>query len=659
MRQTTNSLDLSTTKAYSYIRFSTTRQKKGDSLRRQTELAERYAIQQGLCLQDLSFEDLGVSAYRGSNSIEGALSCFIAAVRDGEIDRGSWLLVESVDRLSRQATEDALSLFTTIINLGITLVTLQDCEVYRKGELSMSKLMLLLVKAQAAFEESDKKGKRSKANWDTKRAKMRAGKKFKVATTPQWLTWDKAKERYEIKQEAAATLQRLFNLTIDGYGARAIASTFNDEAIPMLNGAPAKWLASTVNRLQNDKKVIGIYQPKSRGLDGSRTPIGAPVENFYPSVIDKQDFYEAMRIRESKRRGESGSYRRGSMRNLFTGLLRCGLCGNPLHVVQQNNKARVERYGVQYRLVCSTKKELGCASASIKYLTFERMVSSALAYIPELMAGQLDNTSVLKSLDKQLGAANAELKDLTIQGKRVLDMLLTRQESEVLTQRFDSIEQSKLNLQDRIAELQTSKLEASSVEGFFKQAQVMFNEVNSEQAITSVDWRQRFNTQLKRILSKLVVYMSKEGVSVWAVDKSDNTVLSLVGGRRMRLMAGESDMKGNHYGRLVDGDSSIEGDEEGILVYLRNRKEDHNVERVANSTELHANEDMCVEYFDWFESQSLSFVKGTRQAAPTIQDYFYWQRENFIRWGETDEYICRWEDNMVKALAYCGVAWLK
>ena len=41
-------------KAYSYIRFSSTRQMRGDSLRRQTELSEQYAKEHNLELDQIS-----------------------------------------------------------------------------------------------------------------------------------------------------------------------------------------------------------------------------------------------------------------------------------------------------------------------------------------------------------------------------------------------------------------------------------------------------------------------------------------------------------------------------------------------------------------------------------------------------------------------------
>jgi DNA invertase Pin-like site-specific DNA recombinase len=78
--------------AYSYIRFSSEPQAWGDSRRRQTAAATRYARQNDLALDDgLTFQDLGVSAFRGRNSRTGALGAFLAAIELGVIAPGSYL----------------------------------------------------------------------------------------------------------------------------------------------------------------------------------------------------------------------------------------------------------------------------------------------------------------------------------------------------------------------------------------------------------------------------------------------------------------------------------------------------------------------------------------------------------------------------------------
>jgi DNA invertase Pin-like site-specific DNA recombinase len=57
--------------------------------------------------KSLTFRDIGVSAYRGKNAADGALRAFVAPVEDGRVPQGSFLVVESLDRISRQAVREA------------------------------------------------------------------------------------------------------------------------------------------------------------------------------------------------------------------------------------------------------------------------------------------------------------------------------------------------------------------------------------------------------------------------------------------------------------------------------------------------------------------------------------------------------------------------
>ncbi|MFJ3056945.1 recombinase family protein [Herbaspirillum sp. NPDC087042] len=106
----------SSVKAYSYIRMSTEIQQKGHSEQRQRELSENYAKLHGLELVDQSvYKDIGVSAFRSTNLESGALGQFVTALKSGKIARGSVLLVESLDRLSRDSSHIALRLFLVLI----------------------------------------------------------------------------------------------------------------------------------------------------------------------------------------------------------------------------------------------------------------------------------------------------------------------------------------------------------------------------------------------------------------------------------------------------------------------------------------------------------------------------------------------------------------
>ena len=88
------------TDAISYKRFSSGRQAKGNSIARQSDLEEKYAATHGLRIMD-TYTDAGVGGYHGANADIGALRRLLDAARAGDFKRGTPLLVESLDRLSR------------------------------------------------------------------------------------------------------------------------------------------------------------------------------------------------------------------------------------------------------------------------------------------------------------------------------------------------------------------------------------------------------------------------------------------------------------------------------------------------------------------------------------------------------------------------------
>jgi len=114
-------------KAYSYTRFSTPEQAKGDSSTRQALAAQQWAEARGVELDaELTFRDEGVTAYDGSNVERGALGAFLKAVYCGDVPKGSWLLVESLDRISRQKPWKTAQLMGAIAEAGVVVVDLSD-----------------------------------------------------------------------------------------------------------------------------------------------------------------------------------------------------------------------------------------------------------------------------------------------------------------------------------------------------------------------------------------------------------------------------------------------------------------------------------------------------------------------------------------------------
>ena len=113
-------------KAYSYVRFSTPEQELGDSARRQTDLAKLYADKNGLELDTTLQLDDRAPAYQGRNATVGALGAFRKAVIEGGVPQGSYLIVESLDRISRQTVRKAVRTLEDIVEAGVCVVDLSD-----------------------------------------------------------------------------------------------------------------------------------------------------------------------------------------------------------------------------------------------------------------------------------------------------------------------------------------------------------------------------------------------------------------------------------------------------------------------------------------------------------------------------------------------------
>src|SRR5262249_35787215 len=121
--------------AFSYARFSTSEQKEGRSLARQMELTQAYCARRGLALDERRFADLGVSGYHGTNATHGELADFLEMVRDGRIPKGSVLVVENVDRLSRLPPDRATALIMEIVEAGVEVATISPEAGYTKANI--------------------------------------------------------------------------------------------------------------------------------------------------------------------------------------------------------------------------------------------------------------------------------------------------------------------------------------------------------------------------------------------------------------------------------------------------------------------------------------------------------------------------------------------
>ncbi|MBZ9979759.1 recombinase family protein [Mesorhizobium sp. BR-1-1-8] len=358
-------------RAYSYVRWSTVVQGSGDSDRRQVKMAVDYAEKHGLDLvPEHMIRDEGLSGFTGKNVTEGALGQFIKAVEDQKIPKGSYLLVESFDRLSRQSVDTALMLFLKIIGHDIIIVTLSDQAEYRQP-VDVTKLMMSIVYMHRAYDESAMKRLRGAATWKGKRLNIQRRKLTSLC--PAWLTLSEDRASFAANPERVFVVRRVFDLSLGGQGAFAIARKLNKEAVPTF-GRSAAWGTSSIKKLLKNRAVIGEYQPCRKSRDArQRTPEGDPVLDYFPPIVPT-DVFNANQATLERRRNKAG--RRGkAFSNLFSGLAVCGDCGSKMHFLNKGRKGGKS-------LVCESSQKGVCErNQGWRYDHFER---SFLSFVNEV-----------------------------------------------------------------------------------------------------------------------------------------------------------------------------------------------------------------------------------------------------------------------------------
>jgi DNA invertase Pin-like site-specific DNA recombinase len=485
--------------AYSYIRFSTPDQLKGDSLRRQLDLSEKYAAKHGFELDEtLTLQDLGLSAYHKINIQKGALGVFLQAISDGKIKRGSYLLVESLDRLSRAKVLDALSIFSDIIKAGITIVTLADGMEYSEKSITdnWTQLIISLAIMSRSHEESATKSQRLKSVWEQKL--LDAPSKIMTKAIPAWL--EIVDEEFIVNEEKANIVREIFNLVRVGYGLHLIERKFNSEAVPIL-GRSARWYRSYIIKILRGRSVLGEFQPM-KGENGKRVLNGDPIIDYYPAIITEEEYYaahNALDIRTNKG-GRKGS----SISNVFSGLCKCGYCGGTM---RYENKGKSWQY-----LGCTNAKSgVGCKYILWLYYDFENTILSKLA--------SLDIASVLQEseVEAEKLKLEAEVAKLDEVKKRIRNLLalaeMTDDLNEVMT-RLSELKEEEKGIKLIMKELEEKTQVPILTRKHFDQFKKLRETLDSASGDELIDLRLRISTELKRLIAKIEIY--PDGDKPWS-----------------------------------------------------------------------------------------------------------------------------------------------
>ncbi|MGP8237939.1 MAG: recombinase family protein [Limisphaerales bacterium] len=409
--------------AYSYIRFSTPMQARGNSYSRQMAASRQYAKEKGFYLvEDLKLFDKGISAKDGRNRTHGALGIFLDKVRAGEIQKESALLVESLDRLSREQLLKQLRQFLEIIELGIEIHTIHDRMVYTEESVNREphQLHISLISMARGREETKIKMDRVAAAWKAKRELAKKHKTPMSAMVPYWMALNKATGKIELITERAQVVRQIFNWAMnEKHGKRWICRELNRQNTPTWRGGKG-WEETFVARILNNPACWGAHLSyAAKKMSGYYDANADLIEDYYPPVVKKEDFYRLRAIRAAAAPGRKASTDR--LTNLFPTLLWDGEYNVKMAVIRKAGDDLDPlrwTYLVSdiHRIAPDTKR----TRTNLAYKLFERVV---LEFLWELNWDRLTTKDNQTPLAKLVAAKKAEAIEMQKRLTRLLDMV--------------------------------------------------------------------------------------------------------------------------------------------------------------------------------------------------------------------------------------------
>jgi hypothetical protein len=403
------------TLAFIYIRFSTPKQEAGSSKDRQLEDVRAFIKRMGWQEAEI-IEDLGRSAWKGDHLKRGNLGKFRARIDAGEIRRGSVIVVEEIDRLSRQQARVAQRWMEDVCDLGFQIATARNSKVYNKANLdeNLFSIMEILMKAQGAWDYVERLSHRVTRSYEKRLEQARIDNTPITTIGPAWLQGvrEGAKVTWVRIEDRVAVVIEIYELAAAGLAPWDIAKTLNQRGTPSFTGKA--WERTAIVKILRNRAIEG---DKVIGKGKNSTPTGEVLVRYYGEPIVPLDLIAEARAMLDRRSRPGKGRNSGKVLNLFGQKLRCGQCGG-----------RMMTNGYQSRyLVCyEAHRGNGCTQKqNFHYRPFEAAALDRILHLAldDRFFRQAETSNKL-SLD--VAILDKSIRDKQAQAARLIELLSRR-----------------------------------------------------------------------------------------------------------------------------------------------------------------------------------------------------------------------------------------
>jgi DNA invertase Pin-like site-specific DNA recombinase len=437
--------------AYSYLRYSHPDQRKGNTVQRQTEARDAWLeAHPGVVLDtELRMSDEGRSGFRRKKWDTYALAEFVEHVKAGRVLPGSYLLVENLDRLSREEVGEATELFLSIVNRGVVVVQLSPVVKEFRRPVNGYDLMFAIMELSRGHGESAIKSKRLTAVWGTKKGKAREAKSVETTRTPAWLTVvGRRREgkwmvggKFKIIPERDKVVLHIFRWAVAGLGLAAIVKRLTAEGVtPWTEPRKDKhgttrggrWTKAYVRKILTSRAALGEYQPRKNGK-----PEDDSVPGYYPRVPGlTEELWQKAQDALAGRRDRPGSPGK-RVANLFSGLLWDARSRSRMLIAWQTRGGTGRRQKARV-LVSADSMEGRGPTVSFPHQVFEEGLLVLLAEVDPaaLGNGQSEEVAALEGeVERLRGSVDAIMADLDAHGDSPLLLARLRQRETLLAEK--------------------------------------------------------------------------------------------------------------------------------------------------------------------------------------------------------------------------------
>lgn len=379
--------------AHLYQRVSSAAQLLGDGLDRQLDGTKRYVDEKALVIVT-TYSDRGVSAFRGKNRRVGELALILRHIETGVIRPGEHLVIESLDRLSRQPPLEALETLKAILKRGVIVHSIFDNTYFTLADLNrdVGRLLTLVVSMARSNEESRVKSQRVV---DAHRRGRETGK-IVAGSIPTWLFLTRdpqtGEKKFGIKTGIQEVVVSMFEMCSRGRSSYRIAQELTANNVPPFSvskkrvGSKAEgahhWNATSILDILRGKSVLGEFRSHTISYDeeGKRIQTLASVNpNYYPQIVEPDLWHRANQALDSRKKARTRGRTGATFANLLRDVCVCAHCGNSMHFKIQAEHRTRERY-VRFR--CAGRSENVCDNTKMpRYAILETAI---LALVTEI-----------------------------------------------------------------------------------------------------------------------------------------------------------------------------------------------------------------------------------------------------------------------------------